>query len=96
MFARALHLTLGVKCKPEKATCPDEAGTQDLPFSRSFAAMPRQIRFNAFMMNCVVHLAPGQWTAPDDGSVGYLDTGYWVELAKTLEQGCSTVCFLAT
>ncbi|MGF6743969.1 FMN-dependent oxidoreductase (nitrilotriacetate monooxygenase family) [Paraburkholderia atlantica] len=46
------------------------------------------------MMNCVVHLAPGQWTAPDDNSVGYLDTNYWVELAQTLERGLFDGLFL--
>jgi long-chain alkane monooxygenase len=56
--------------------------------------MPRQIRFNAFMMNCVVHLAPGQWTAPDDASVRYGNTAYWVDLAKTLEQGLFDGLFL--
>jgi FMN-dependent oxidoreductase (nitrilotriacetate monooxygenase family) len=56
--------------------------------------MPRQIRFNAFMMNCVVHLAPGQWTAQQDRSVDYLDTGYWVELAKRLEEGLFDGLFL--
>ncbi|QGZ66540.1 LLM class flavin-dependent oxidoreductase [Paraburkholderia acidisoli] len=56
--------------------------------------MPRQIRFNAFMMNCVAHLAPGQWTAPDDRSVDYLDTSYWVELAKVLEEGLFDGLFL--
>ncbi|MDR5822280.1 LLM class flavin-dependent oxidoreductase [Caballeronia sp. LZ043] len=56
--------------------------------------MPRHIRLNAFMMNCVGHLAPGQWTAPDDRSVGYLDTDYWVDLAKVLEQGLFDGLFL--
>jgi len=56
--------------------------------------MPRQIRFNAFMMNCAVHLAPGQWAAPQDQSVGYLDTAYWVELAKLLEEGLFDGLFL--
>ncbi|WP_250527592.1 LLM class flavin-dependent oxidoreductase [Caballeronia sp. GAWG2-1] len=56
--------------------------------------MPRQIRFNAFMMNCVGHLAPGQWTAPADDSIGYLDTRYWVELAKVLEEGFFDGLFL--
>ncbi|SAL33480.1 monooxygenase [Caballeronia cordobensis] len=46
------------------------------------------------MMNCVGHLAPGQWTAPDDRSVGYLDTDYWVELAQVLERGLFDGLFL--
>jgi long-chain alkane monooxygenase len=56
--------------------------------------MPRQIRFNAFMMNCVAHLAPGQWTAHDDRSTDYLDTAYWVELATLLEKGLFDGLFL--
>jgi len=54
----------------------------------------RQIRFNAFMMNCVVHLAPGQWTAPDDHAADYLDPGYWVALARKLEEGLFDSLFL--
>jgi len=46
------------------------------------------------MMNCVVHLAPGQWTAPDDKAVDYLNTGYWVELARVLEKGLFDGLFL--
>ncbi|WP_414449973.1 LLM class flavin-dependent oxidoreductase [Burkholderia sp. 22PA0099] len=56
--------------------------------------MPRQLRFNAFMMNCVAHLAPGQWTAEADASFGYLDTAYWVNIAKTLEAGLFDGLFL--
>ncbi|WP_415764313.1 LLM class flavin-dependent oxidoreductase [Paraburkholderia sp. J10-1] len=56
--------------------------------------MPRQIRLNAFMMNCVGHLAPGQWTGPADNSIGYLDTDYWVDLAKVLERGLFDGLFL--
>ncbi|CAG2137115.1 LLM class flavin-dependent oxidoreductase [Cupriavidus plantarum] len=56
--------------------------------------MSRQIRLNAFTMNCVVHLAPGQWTAESDRSTGYLDTGHWVELAKLLERGRFDSLFL--
>lgn len=56
--------------------------------------MPRQIRLNAFTMNCVVHLAPGQWTAENDRSVDYLKTGHWVELARLLERGLFDSLFL--
>lgn len=56
--------------------------------------MPRQIRLNAFMMNCVAHLAPGQWTAPGDHSVDYLDPAYWVGIARTLEAGLFDGLFL--
>ena len=49
--------------------------------------MPRQIRFNAFDMNCVAHQSSGLWRHPDDRSQSYTDLGYWTELAKLLEKG---------
>lgn len=56
--------------------------------------MNKEIRFNAFMMNCIGHLAPGQWTAAQDDSVRYLDPNYWVELAQLLERGLFDALFL--
>lgn len=56
--------------------------------------MSKEIRFNAFMMNCVGHLAPGQWTADGDDSVRYLDPDYWAELARLLERGLFDALFL--
>lgn len=56
--------------------------------------MSKEIRFNAFMMNCVGHLAPGQWTAAEDKSVDYLNPDYWVDLARLLEQGLFDALFL--
>jgi hypothetical protein len=35
--------------------------------------MTKEIRLNAFLMNCVGHLAPGQWTNPEDTSSDYLN-----------------------
>ena len=46
--------------------------------------MTRQIRFNAFDMNCVAHQSPGLWTHPRDRSSQYKDVEYWTELAATL------------
>ena len=39
--------------------------------------MTRQIRFNAFDMNCVAHQSPGLWTHPRDRSWQYKDVEYW-------------------
>ena len=46
---------------------------------------PRQIRFNAFDMNCVAHQSSGMWRHPDDQSWRYKDLRYWTELAKLLD-----------
>jgi len=56
--------------------------------------MTRQLLFNAFMMNCVAHLAPGQWTAPDDQATSYCDPAYWIGIARTLERGLFDGLFL--
>ena len=47
----------------------------------------RQIRFNAFDMNCVAHQSSGMWRHPDDQAWRYKDLNYWTELAKLLERG---------
>ncbi|QYF73088.1 LLM class flavin-dependent oxidoreductase [Cryobacterium sp. PAMC25264] len=57
--------------------------------------MPRQIRFNAFDMNCVAHQSSGLWRHPDDRSQSYTDLAYWTELAKLLEKGLFDGIFLA-
>ena len=57
--------------------------------------MPRQIRLNAFDMNCVVHQSPGLWTHPRDRADTYTTLGYWTELARTLERGKFDAIFLA-
>ncbi|MGL3804473.1 LLM class flavin-dependent oxidoreductase [Paeniglutamicibacter sp. R2-26] len=56
---------------------------------------PRQIRFNAFDMNCVGHQSPGLWRHPEDQSARYKDLTYWTELAKTLEKGKFDGIFIA-
>jgi alkanesulfonate monooxygenase len=55
----------------------------------------KQIRFNAFDMNCAVHQSPGLWRHPRDRSRDYKKLGLWVELAKTLERGLFDGVFLA-
>ena len=50
-------------------------------------AMAREILFNAFDMNCVVHQSPGLWTHPRDRADRYADLAYWTNLAQVLERG---------
>lgn len=57
--------------------------------------MTRQIRFNAFDMNCVGHQSPGLWAHPTDRSVKYKDLDYWQDLARTLERGIFDGIFIA-
>ncbi len=57
--------------------------------------MTRQIRFNAFDMNCVAHQSPGLWRHPDDRSWDYNTLDYWVGLAQLLERGRFDGLFIA-
>jgi long-chain alkane monooxygenase len=57
--------------------------------------MAREIRFNAFDMNCVGHQSPGLWAHPRDRSWQYKDLEYWVELAEILERGKFDGLFIA-
>ncbi|WP_296433463.1 LLM class flavin-dependent oxidoreductase [Rhizobium sp. UBA1881] len=57
--------------------------------------MSREIRLNAFDMNCVGHQSPGLWRHPRDKSWTYKDMDYWVHLAKTLERGKFDGLFIA-
>ncbi len=57
--------------------------------------MTRQIRFNAFDMNCVGHQSPGLWAHPRDRSWQYKDLEYWTDLARTLERGMFDGIFIA-
>ncbi|GMA90729.1 putative monooxygenase [Homoserinibacter gongjuensis] len=56
---------------------------------------PRQIRFNAFDMNCVAHQSSGMWRHPDDRSETYKDIEYWTGLARLLERGRFDGIFIA-
>ena len=47
----------------------------------------KQIGFNAFEMNCVVHQSPGLWRHPDDHAWDYKKLSYWTDLAQLLERG---------
>src|SRR3954469_2713803 len=55
----------------------------------------KEIRLNAFEMNCVGHQSPGLWAHPGDRSASYTDLDYWTGLAKTLERGLFDGIFLA-
>ena len=57
--------------------------------------MPRQIRFNAFDMNCVAHQASGLWRHPRDRSREYNTIRYWTDLAQLLERGTFDGLFIA-
>ena len=57
--------------------------------------MEKEIRFNAFEMNCVAHQSPGLWRHPRDRSRDYRRLDGWIELAGTLERGLFDGLFLA-
>jgi long-chain alkane monooxygenase len=57
--------------------------------------MARQIRLNAFDMNCIGHQSPGLWTHPDDRADSYNTLEYWTGLARTLERGKFDALFIA-
>ena len=57
--------------------------------------MPKEIRLNAFEMNCVAHQSPGLWRHPRDRSRDYKRLDYWIELAKILERGLFDGLFIA-
>jgi FMN-dependent oxidoreductase (nitrilotriacetate monooxygenase family) len=57
--------------------------------------LAKQIRLNAFDMNCVVHQSPGLWTHPRDRADRYNSFDYWVDLARLLERGKVDALFMA-
>jgi alkanesulfonate monooxygenase len=57
--------------------------------------MPRQIRLNAFDMNCVGHQSPGLWRHPRDRSAEYKSVKYWTDVARILERGKFDGLFIA-
>jgi len=57
--------------------------------------MTKEIRLNAFDMNCVVHQSAGMWSHPRDRAEDYKTLGYWTELARVLERGKFDGLFLA-
>lgn len=57
--------------------------------------MAKEIRLNAFEMNCVAHQSPGLWRHPRDRSRDYRRLDGWIDLARTLERGLFDGLFLA-
>ena len=49
--------------------------------------MTKEIRLNAFDMNCVGHIQHGMWTYPRDRSTEYNTIQYWQDLARLAERG---------
>lgn len=58
-------------------------------------APAKQIRLNAFNMNCVGHINHGLWTHPRDRSPEYNTLAYWTDQAKLLERGLFDGLFIA-
>jgi FMN-dependent oxidoreductase (nitrilotriacetate monooxygenase family) len=57
--------------------------------------MAKEIRLNAFDMNCVGHIQHGMWTHPRDRSTEYNTIKYWQDLARLAERGKFDGIFLA-
>ena len=57
--------------------------------------MTKEIRLNAFDMNCVGHIQHGMWTHPRDRSLDYNTLEYWQDLARLAERGKLDGIFLA-
>ena len=57
--------------------------------------MNKEIRLNAFDMNCVVHQSAGLWAHPRDRSGQYARLDYWVSLAAILEAAKFDGLFIA-
>ena len=55
----------------------------------------KQLRINAFDMNCVGHIQQGLWTHPRDRSTAFGQLAHWTELARLLERGLFDGLFLA-
>lgn len=72
---------------PQVAACQQKRGTN--------TSMVREIRFNAFDMNCVGHIQQGLWSHPRDRSMEYTSLAYWTDYAKRLEAGLFDGIFLA-
>ncbi|MCJ2025566.1 LLM class flavin-dependent oxidoreductase [Methylobacterium sp. J-067] len=58
-------------------------------------SLRKQIRLNAFNMNCVGHINHGLWTHPRDRSGEYNTLRYWTDQAKLLERGLFDGLFIA-
>lgn len=61
----------------------------------SAAINVKEIRLNAFDMNCVVHQSAGLWRHPRDRAEAYKYLEYSTDLARVLEAGKFDATFLA-
>lgn len=61
----------------------------------SGASEADRIHLNLFTMNTVGHLSPGLWRHPRDRSRQYTDLDYWLDLARTAEEGRLDAIFFA-
>ena len=61
--------------------------------ARIAITMPKQIRLNAFEMNCVAHQSPGLWRHPRDQSADYGSSAIGWSLPELWNAACSTACF---
>ena len=57
--------------------------------------MAKEIRLNAFEMNCVGHGTHGLWVHPENTRHRYTELAYWIELARLLERGLFDALFIA-
>ncbi len=53
------------------------------------------IRLNGFKQSTVSHAAVGAWRHPDNQSHRYRELDYWIETARTLEEGLFDGLFVA-
>jgi long-chain alkane monooxygenase len=53
------------------------------------------LRLNAFTMNAVSHIHPGQWVRPESRQVDFNTLDPWLELARLLERGRFDAVFFA-
>jgi long-chain alkane monooxygenase len=49
--------------------------------------MAKQIRLNAFDINCIGHIQHGMWTHPRARSASYNTLEYWQDIARIAERG---------
>src|SRR3984893_2400091 len=78
-----------------RANIRKDAAARPMPFDNGFSTMTKEIRLNAFAMNCVAHQSPGLWTHPRDRTAEYNRLPYWLDLARALERGRFDGLFLA-
>ena len=81
--------------RPVQPVPPDSPQAITSRICSGDSAMPKDIRLNAFGMNCVAHQSSGLWRHPRDRSREYRSIRPWQSLALTLEQGLFDGIFLA-